>query len=286
MALVCASLCISCGDSESERLESEVDLPMNFVADIEPFKTSEGEVSSLSNNNDKVVAISVDNAVNHYKYIIGEGNKMIPESSSNMLYWLKSTYTRYIQAWYPVNFVVGNSSADGKINIADQSDGYEKVDLIYALHERVVFKAGVQEMPLKFEHRMAKVTVKVEKSEEVEGDVHVWLMGYTSGSFDIVKNELKDLPDSNEMITPKKNDDGSFTAVLIPQDMTDKDIMLVTTDDGKFPAKIEGEVVEYKAGHSYIYKAVVKPTELKLYLESTTEWSQGEDITGGIEEVN
>lgn len=96
-------------------------------------------------------------------------------TASRMLYWDEGTYNAH--AYYPYMRQVSSiedqpfsvSTDQGAIDGTTGLDGYEASDFLYAKTEGV--SASNSPVPLTFRHIMSKLTVRLVKGEDFEGDM-------------------------------------------------------------------------------------------------------------------
>lgn len=96
-------------------------------------------------------------------------------TASRTLYWDKGTFNAY--AYYPYMRQVSSiedqpfsvSTDQGAVDGTTGLDGYEASDLLYAKTEGV--SASNSPVPLTFRHIMSKLTVRLVKGEDFEGDM-------------------------------------------------------------------------------------------------------------------
>lgn len=148
-----------------------------------------------------------------------------------VIYWGEGTYDVY--AYYP--FCVPSSVDEMRFSVAldqrteetaDALSAYEASDFLYAYKKGVTSEDG--EVNLLFKHKMSKFTVNILKGGEFEGDIPSDLTIYlhstvTDCLIDLSTGDVvKDPYASAKTITTRKIDDDSYTAIVVPQMLTNK----------------------------------------------------------------
>lgn len=148
-------------------------------------------------------------------------------STSRPLYWDEGTYNAY--AYYPHLAQVG-SITDFPFSIRKNQnimvengtmDGYEASDFLYAKTPDVNARTG--SVPLTFKHIMSKVTLRLVKGEDYEGelptDAKLFLHNIVSeATIDLEAGVATPAPKGEKaIIQAKQTGTNTFTAIVVPQ---------------------------------------------------------------------
>lgn len=142
------------------------------------------------------------------------------------LYWDDGTYNAY--AYYPYMNVT--SIEDQPVSVAtDQStaetngtlSGYEASDLLYAKTSNVA--ASTSPVPLSFKHVMSKLTIRLVKGEDFEGemptDAEIFIHNTVpTATFDISAGIVtRDVKGKRATIKARQESNFQFGAIIVPQ---------------------------------------------------------------------
>ncbi len=148
-----------------------------------------------------------------------------------VIYWGDGKYDVY--AYYP--FCMPSSVDEMQFSVAldqrkeetvDALSAYEASDFLYAHKKGVTSENG--EVDLLFKHKMSKFTVNILKGADFEGDIPSDLTIYlhstvTDCLIDLSTGDVvKDPYAPAKTITTRKVDDDSYTAIVVPQMLTNK----------------------------------------------------------------
>lgn len=286
VALVCMSL-LSCnseeptdpnGDDGSNGNPTEENkVQMNFTSIISDFSRS-----TFNNNwtGDEIVAVSIDNGISSKKYRVNkEDGTMLPNSEVDEYFWKDDKNSVNVLAWTPRDFSVNSDGKGGAVNIVDQTNNIEKLDLLYAYTENASYNETTP-IRLDFKHRMVKIVAGIEGENADRAELK--LFGYVSGAFSASKNEFRGLEEPLKEITPKKTENSTHVALLIPTDMSGKNLFRVLVDGNEYPCNYEQELGILKEGYVYEYTLSIDKTKVSVSLNSVAEWEEGEEIEGNI----
>ena len=230
-----------------------------------------------------------------------EGNAItlsIDESTYTYLYdgtgWTSTAPYFWPEEETPISvsaYSFGGKDAGQHAVQADQhtGDGYQSSDFLYAPAVEV---AHGKEASLTFYHQTAKVVVNIKKegimAENREHEVAI--QGALSGTFTAPTGEdtfgtwTADASEGSSItpqtITPTNEYAASYQALLIPQTVSDAFIS-ITIDGKTFHYTPETETV-LKPGHVYTYNITVLYYELKVSVEQSTTWTDGNDGEGSV----
>ena len=145
---------------------------------------------------------------------------------SKNLFWDEGTYNAY--AYYPYMDVT--SIEDQPVSVAtDQSSpetdgklsGYEASDLLYAKTSNVA--ASTSPVTLNFKHIMSKLTIRLVKGEDFEGDMptdaEIFIHNTVpTATFDISAGIVtRDVKGKKTTIKARQESDFQFGAIIVPQ---------------------------------------------------------------------
>ena len=309
-ACLLAASCSDGMDGDSNALPDGT-YPMTFTAAVDGLTatratTTDGATSWVA---DDQVAISADGGTNHkvYKITDASSGAMSPDNSgssdANTLYWSKTTET--LAAWHPVGCTIGSGSGEGEVSITDQSSGFGTLENIlhspakqYSYSNSSGGSNGT--VAFTFRHALAKVKVTLQAGDGITADdlstATVAFMGYTAGTLGyngltVASGSTNGaIKSKKETVTPS---DGSgtnsttYTALLIPQQMQNKQFIKVTVGTGDaardyYYTPTSSTDANLEAGKQYAYTITVKKTGLAVTVtDNGVSWSTGTDITDG-----
>ncbi len=252
--------CYSCGDDfspeEDSTLLPEGEYPVTFVSRTSDFTVSDPSFdgSFVWSAGDEI-AVQIDSEVKKYT-VSSDGNAL---SASDPFYWKSSNETKRVSAWFPY-------SETQPVNIQVESDqksedNFRKSDfLATGVGVRVAF--GGDNM-LSFSHRVAKVTIKLNPSEQIQ-------------NIDGAEILLVDLEGVNggTVVSPYVTDETEkvYTAYLSPQDVSGKEFVQVDLNGKTYyylPDEGDGLLV---SGKYYVYNVSVTKEGLVGKLEQSGAW--------------
>lgn len=264
--LLCAELA-SCSQDDLPGIQQsgllpDGEYPLMLTASVDEMKTRAAGKDAWTDGDAIGVRIGADGAAGHYK-LNADGTV---KEAVTLVYW-QNAAPADVKAWYPY-------TPQEDVDISDQSKGFAAFDYLTAVAENRTFQNPVE---LKFKHRMAKVSYRLQKGGTItDGELAsatVQIAGYTSATF----AEGKLTGKNQGWITPTSDKD----ALLVPQNMTGKRFIKVSINNKDFyytPAsKTSGGLLE--AGNPYHYTITVTPYGIKV-TAATGEWAVGntEDV--------
>jgi len=176
------------------------------------------------------------------------------------------------RAWYPASWTFP----------VEQSGGLQPADFIFASTVTGITISNYADYPLVFRHRTAKVTVNLAAGTDISSvtGAAVAFYGYTSGIADTSDAGDGVITGSgNDWITPQNSGSDTYTALLIPRDMTETRFVKVTlggTDYFYTPSESEADLQQ---GLAYTYDITVHRTrlEVKVIVETGIVWGDGDE---------
>lgn len=177
---------------------------------------------------EKPLALQLGGNYKNNNPVIYDGSEW---TADPVIYWGDNKYNVY--AYYPfcepssvdeLPFTVAQDQTT--VRSATSLGGYEASDFLYAIAKGVTSEDG--KVDLLFKHKMSKFTVNLKKGNDFEGDIPSELKVYIHSTIteclidlatgDVVKNPYA----SEKTITAKKDNDNQFTAIIVPQMITNK----------------------------------------------------------------
>ena len=189
-------------------------------------------------------------------------------TSVRKVYWNEGTHNVY--AYYPYSATV-NDVVDYSFRVqTDQStaQAYSQSDFLWASTTGVA--ASADPVPMQFEHKMSKVTVKLVKGEDFEGDIpadaEVYIMSTVPQA--VVDLSTGDAAKDNfaaaESIKCMKLTDGEYSAIVVPQSITSRR-PLVEVIVGSVSYLMEGKI-SFRQGYSHVMTVTLNqnPDQVKI----------------------
>ncbi len=188
--------------------------------------------------------------------------------SARKTYWDNGTYKVY--AYYPYTASV-NDTEDFTFSIAeDQSNhaGFTASDFLWASKEGVT--ASASPVTLKFSHRMSKAIVKLEKSEDYEGNIPSDCEVYIHSTVGTASIDLetggasKDIYAGTGTIKAKKISNTEYQAIVVPQNIESRRPLVEVVTQG-VSYLMEGKI-SFKQGYAHTIVVILSknPTQTKI----------------------
>ena len=228
MALSLLGLASCSNDDSTEAPVSAKETPMTFDV-VHPSQTRATATDFENGDKIGVYIAKADmpleiggNALNNEPLTLTSG-KWTPGKN---LFWDEGTYNAY--AYYPYMNVT--SIEDQPVSVAtDQStaetngtlSGYEASDLLYAKTSNVA--ASTSPMPLSFKHVMSKLTIRLVKGEDFEGemptDAEIFIHNTVpTATFDFSAGIVtRDVKGKRATIKARQESNFQFGAIIVPQ---------------------------------------------------------------------
>ena len=228
MALSLLGLASCSNDNSTEAPVSARETPMTFDV-VHPSQTRATATDFENGDKIGVYIAKADmpleiggNALNNEPLTLTSG-KWTPGKN---LFWDEGTYNAY--AYYPYMNVT--SIEDQPVSVAtDQStaetngtlSGYEASDLLYAKTSNVA--ASTSPVPLSFKHVMSKLTIRLVKGEDFEGemptDAEIFIHNTVpTATFDISAGIVtRDVKGKRATIKARQESNFQFGAIIVPQ---------------------------------------------------------------------
>ena len=228
LSMMIFAACSSDNDVSTEAPKSAKETPMTFDV-IHPSQTK--ATATEFENGDKIgvyiaktdMPLEIGgNTLNNEQLTLTSGTW----TPSKNLFWDEGTYNAY--AYYPYMDVT--SIEDQPVSVAtDQSSpetdgklsGYEASDLLYAKTSNVA--ASTSPVTLNFKHIMSKLTIRLVKGEDFEGDMptdaEIFIHNTVpTATFDISAGIVtRDIKGKKTTIKARQESDFQFGAIIVPQ---------------------------------------------------------------------
>ena len=184
------------------------------------------------------------------------------------LTWPSTTATCDIFAYYPFMDVPSITSAPFSV-LTDQSAGYGTCDFLWG---KVAGQAYTTEaIPLTFKHKLAKITLKLVKSESYVGDLPTTAVFYVhstvpDATVDLTTGSVtKDPYASAKTITCHKVSDDTYEAVVIPQRLSSRAPLFEMVANG-VSYLVEG-TFNFKPGVNYTFQVTLNTSTESIRIE-------------------
>lgn len=199
-------------------------------------------------------------------------------AASRTLYWDEGTYNVY--AYYPRMESV-SSIEDLPFNVStnQSGDGYEQSDFLYAKTAGV--SASNEPVNLTFKHIMSKLTIRLIKGEDFEGDMpdeaEVFIHNtYPASTVDISAGVATVNGRGNrETITAKADGDHAYSAIIVPQRLSNRVPLIEVIMKGV--SYMYESTFQFKAGISHTVNLVISdnPDQVKIEIGGEVEnWQE------------
>lgn len=271
---------ISC---QKDRLPDEVrnsdKIEFSFIRSEE--LTSRASIAPDGNGTfeegDKISLYVGDGPVKHYILTMRNG-RWTPKLNRQDI----GTGLVTINARYPADENAGadnKSSSPFKLQVDQNGEGYTASDILWV--NRTVNMDDLQsnriELPFTHGLHRLRITLAEKTGKELPSDLTVSVKGTTSGAFSFFSGAVQPGGSQDmEWITPKREEDGAFQAIVVPQPLKK-----LQTGDGWIRITANGKSVYYKAPDKIGGVSSLKPGKesvitLRLKI-SDTDPDTGED---------
>lgn len=199
-------------------------------------------------------------------------------TAGRKLFWDKGTYNAY--AYYPRLDAIPSVS-DLPFSVATdqrEADGYEASDFLHA--SSLGIEASANPVDLMFRHIMSKLTIRLIKGEDYEGDIPDNATVYihntvTDATIDLTAGvATKNVRASGKTVTAKKAGATSYTAIIVPQRLANR-VPLVEVVMNGVSFLYESKFL-FKPGIHHIVNLVVdkNPEQVKIEVGGEiTDWN-------------
>ena len=263
----------SCGKTEPESATAlpEGKYPLKLTAEMTQPPTRSGGKDAWAGGEE--IGVSMDGLLSPRKFVIEPGGSAKPIDAANAIWWKNADEAR-VTAWYP-------DIVNPALDISDQSGGYADFDLVWA----TAIGRYDQEIVLQFTHRMAKIEFSLAAgdgiTEEELASASVKVLGDDEAYFSIGMIGAADKSDG-EIAPYYDSATKKFEAVVVPQDMTGKPLILIGLGGKTFAYTPETQSKgKLDAGTCHSYAITVKANGLEVETPWGYDWSDGgeENVT-------
>ena len=263
--LLSAMLTVSCDNREALNNNDN-----NNVLTLASLKDSPMMRASAENfwNGDEKVQVSIDNGP-AVTFTADPNGNLTPVTP---ILLQSSSQDISARAWYPASWTFP----------FDQSGGLQPADFIFASTVTGITISNYADYPLVFRHRTAKVTVNLAAGTDISSltGATVAFYGYTSGVADTSDAGDGVITGSgNDWITPQNSGGNTYTALLIPRDMTGIPFVKVTLEGADYFYTPSAGEADLQQGLAYTYNITVHRTrlEVKVVVENGIDWNDGDE---------
>ncbi|MDE7408828.1 MAG: fimbrillin family protein [Muribaculaceae bacterium] len=141
-------------------------------------------------------------------------------TAGRRLFWDQGSYNVY--AYYPrIDRVTSITDLPFQVREDQTTDGYEASDLLYASSPGVT--ASADPVNLRFRHIMSKLTIRLIKGEDYEGEIPADAVVYvhntvTDATVDLAAGvATRDPKGSRRTVTARHNGRANYSAIIVPQ---------------------------------------------------------------------
>ena len=218
----------------------------------------------------ELVQVSIDDGA-AVSFTAHQNGNLVPVSP---IYWRNALQSISARAWYPDSWTFP----------VDQSAGLQPADFIFASTVTGIMASNYTAKPLVFRHRTAKVTVNLTAGTDISNvnGATVDFYGYTFGVPDVSDTGNGVIAGSgNNWITPYHLTGDTYTALLIPRDMTGTQFIRITLDENVYFYIPTADQANLQQGMSYTYNITVYMTRIEVVVANGIVWTDGNeyDIT-------
>ncbi len=204
-------------------------------------------------------------------------------NATRPLYWDAGTYNVY--AYYPHLDAIGSItdlsfevSTDQQKNEASAMDGYEASDFLFASARGVA--ASADPVNLQFSHIMSKLSVRLVKGEDFEGDIPEKATVYihntvTEATVDLAAGvATKATRGVRKTVVARQDGPTSYSAIIVPQRLDNRVPLIEVVMNGV--SFLYESKFQFKPGIHHIVSLVVdkNPDQVKIEIGGEiTDWN-------------
>lgn len=190
------------------------------------------------------------------------------------LYWDDGTYNAY--AYYPYTTPISSIddqkfciSLNQGAAVAGGMDGYESSDLLYARTDNVT--ASASPIKLTFRHIMSKLTIRLIKGEDFEGDMPTDATVYVHNTVPEATIDLsagvatRYVYGNQATITAKQQSDYTYSAIIVPQRIESRMPLIEVIMKGV--SYIFESKFQFKPGTEHLVNLVISDNPDKVKIE-------------------
>ena len=184
------------------------------------------------------------------------------------LRWPSTESVCDIYAYYPYMEVSTITAAPFSV-LEDQSDGFGACDFLWGKAASVAYTTDA--IPVQFNHKLSKITLKLVKSESYVGDLPSDAVFYVhstvpDATVDLTTGSVtKDPYGTARTITCRKVDDETYEAVVIPQRLSSRTPLFEMVANG-VSYLVEGSF-NFKPGINYTFNVTLNTSTESIRIE-------------------
>ncbi len=195
-------------------------------------------------------------------------------NAGRTLYWDDGTYNAY--AYYPYISQITSiedlpfsvSTDQGTVDQETGIDGYEASDLLYARTTGI--SASADPISLTFSHIMSKVTIRLVKGEDFEGDMPTDAVVYVHNTVPEATVDLsagivtRNTFGTRATITARQNSDYMFSAIVVPQRIENRMPLIEVVMKGV--SYVYESTFQFKPGTEHLINLIISdnPEQIKI----------------------
>lgn len=280
VVLICALLAFSCSNEDDSGMLPAGEYPMTFSTSVQQELTRSTVYNAWDGGEE--IAIQIGGTVK--RYVAEPDHKLYAVRGVDPFYWQFQAEAKTVTGWFPYN---ATAPANWSVQ-SDQSDGYQQSDFLYAPATAISF-ANRETSVLAFYHQTAKVVVNILNAEAATNasNISSVMIGYAnnlalSGNYaaptgNATQGTWSNLTSSGSIIPQEFWGTGNFlrsySALVIPQDMTGKKLIAVTLTNGNTyyytPTGTDGIL---QGGKEYTYSVTITRTGITVSVGDIIGW--------------
>ena len=204
-------------------------------------------------------------------------------AAGHKLFWDNGSYNVY--AYYPqmtqitsVTDLPVQVSTDQTVSGGQEMDGYEASDFLYASSLGVA--ASANPVNLKFRHIMSKLSIRLIKGEEYEGDIPTDAVVYihntvTDATIDLAAGvATRDPRGTRRTVTARRNSQANYSAIIVPQRLDNRVPLIEVVANGV--SFLYESKFQFKSGMHHLVSLVMdkNPEQIKIEIGGEiTDWN-------------
>jgi len=217
-------------------------------------------------NGGELVQVSVNDGA-AVGFTAKQNGDLLPVNPMN---WPGAPQSITARAWYPGSWVFP----------VDQSKGLQPADFIFASTVTGITALNYTAKPLVFHHRTAKVTVNLKAGTDVSNlnGVTVAFYGYTAGIPNTSHAGDGVIAGSGgDWITPQNTGNNTYTALLIPRNMTGTKFVRITLGGNVYNFTPAASQAVLQRGMAYVFNITVSMTRIDVEVVDGIRWTEGSE---------
>ena len=280
--LFLASVLASCTDSPNEpatidsKGKPEMKFSLTHPSQTRATDTSfeQGDAVGLYVAEESASFEIAGNAVNNERLVFSGSDWR----SDRKLYWDQGSYNVY--AYYPrLDHVSSVSDLPLQVSTDQTAGGYEASDFLHA--SALGVKASQNPVSLTFRHIMSKLTVRLIKGEDYEGEIPSDAVVYvhntvTDATVDLAAGvATRDPRGQRHTVTARRNGQANYSAIVVPQRLDNRVPLIEVVANGV--SFLYESKFQFKPGMHHIVSLVMdkNPEQVKIEVGGEiTDWNQ------------